>query len=243
MIPFTRVLTAVMGTGMINHASGWAITPPPSCPTVTETTTACPTSCRWPICAILSTLTAHCGCPDPAPTVHATFSCTPGKCLPFPPPCPTLYTVTRVTDCTGPTSSSKPPPLSSSLSSPIPSSTYPVSSSTTTSCSSTISEPPPVSSEPTSSGTSSEPPVSSSESSLPPESNTSEPPPLSESTTTSEPPMEITSSTPGPEPGTTESSTPGPSPTVPTNPPSPGPSQSGGERRLKRPLWWLGLLF
>ncbi|KAM7200895.1 hypothetical protein V8F20_005137 [Naviculisporaceae sp. PSN 640] len=237
MNPLTRILAAVIGVGMIEHASGWAITPPPACPTVTETTTACPSTCTWPLCAILSTLTAHCGCPDPALTVSATFKCTPGKCLPFPPPCPTLYTVTRISDCTGPTHSSKPPPISSTPSSPIPSSTLPPSSSP---CSTITSSEPPISS-------STEPITSSStitSKSLPPESSSTKsfpPPPESESTSASPtaPPVETSTSL---EPETI-SSTAEPSPTVPAPPPSSSAVQSHGERRLKRPFWMLGLLF
>src|SRR4051812_45197121 len=84
------------------------------CPTVTATSTVCPFQCTWPPCAIMSTLTAHCGCTDPPPMVTVSWTCSDGCSAKA--PCPTLYTVSRVTDCTGPTSSSTSKSSSSSSS-------------------------------------------------------------------------------------------------------------------------------
>ncbi|KAK1754434.1 hypothetical protein QBC47DRAFT_383921 [Echria macrotheca] len=102
------------------QAQAQTTTPPPAttttvpagCPTITSTTTICPSTCTFPLCVILETLTAHCGCPDPPATAHKTFSCPTGLCdgasggrPTAPVPCPTAYTVSWVSDCVGPSSS------------------------------------------------------------------------------------------------------------------------------------------
>ena len=74
------------------------------CPTVISTSTVCPYSCTWPTCVIRSTLTAHCGCPNPPATWTYSWTCSDGCSAK--PGCSTAYTVQSFTYCKGPTSSS-----------------------------------------------------------------------------------------------------------------------------------------